>query len=157
VTQVIRLDNISAAKLIPVLRPLVPQQAHMAAYAPSNAIIISDIRIQHRSHPRNHPAHGQVRRAGDRRRHPLRYGGGGRGRDAGAPVQERSKQKGDPENEVIMVADKRTNSVLITGDELTRAADAQAGAAPRYAAGAERQRQGDLPGVRAARPRSPRC
>ena len=44
VTQVIRLDNISAAKLIPVLRPLVPQQAHMAAYAPSNAIIISDIR-----------------------------------------------------------------------------------------------------------------
>ena len=40
VTQVIRLDNISAAKLIPVLRPLVPQQAHMAAYAPSNAIII---------------------------------------------------------------------------------------------------------------------
>ena len=44
VTQVIRLDNISAAKLIPVLRPLVPQQAHLAAYAPSNAIIISDIR-----------------------------------------------------------------------------------------------------------------
>jgi len=44
VTQVIRLDNISAAKLIPVLRPLVPQQAHMAAYAPSNAILISDIR-----------------------------------------------------------------------------------------------------------------
>ena len=43
VTQVIRLDNISAAKLIPVLRPLVPQQAHMAAYAPSNAIIISDV------------------------------------------------------------------------------------------------------------------
>ena len=44
VTQVIRLENVSAAKLIPVLRPLVPQQAHMAAYAPSNAIIISDIR-----------------------------------------------------------------------------------------------------------------
>ena len=40
VTQVIRLENVSAAKLIPVLRPLVPQQAHMAAYAPSNAIII---------------------------------------------------------------------------------------------------------------------
>ncbi len=43
ITAVIRLDNISAAKLIPVLRPLVPQQAHMAAYAPSNAIIISDV------------------------------------------------------------------------------------------------------------------
>ena len=43
ITQVIRLENISAAKLIPVLRPLVPQQAHMAAYAPANAIIISDV------------------------------------------------------------------------------------------------------------------
>ena len=42
VTHVIQLENISAAKLIPVLRPLAPQQAHMAAYAGSNAIIISD-------------------------------------------------------------------------------------------------------------------
>ena len=33
VTQVIRLDNISAAKLIPVLRPLVPQQASRPAAA----------------------------------------------------------------------------------------------------------------------------
>ena len=48
VTQVIRLENISAAKLIPVLRPLVPQQAHMAAYAPSNAIIISDVSANER-------------------------------------------------------------------------------------------------------------
>lgn len=42
VTQVISLDNISATKLIPVLRPLVPQEGHMAAYADSNAIIITD-------------------------------------------------------------------------------------------------------------------
>lgn len=43
VTEVIQLDNIDAAKLIPILRPLVPQQSHMAAYANSNAIIVSDI------------------------------------------------------------------------------------------------------------------
>lgn len=42
VTQVIGLENISATKLIPVLRPLVPQEGHMAAYADSNAIIITD-------------------------------------------------------------------------------------------------------------------
>lgn len=42
VTQVVSLDNISATKLIPVLRPLVPQEGHMAAYADSNAIIITD-------------------------------------------------------------------------------------------------------------------
>src|SRR5690606_20733932 len=42
VTEVIQLQNVSAATLIPAVRPLAPQQAHMAAYAPSNAIIISD-------------------------------------------------------------------------------------------------------------------
>lgn len=41
VTQVIQLKNVNAAKLIPVLRPLVPQQGHMAAYADSNAILIA--------------------------------------------------------------------------------------------------------------------
>lgn len=42
VTQIIELKNVNASKLIPVLRPLVPQQGHMAAYADANAIIISD-------------------------------------------------------------------------------------------------------------------
>lgn len=44
VTRVIDLENISATKLIPVLRPLVPQEGHMAAYSDTNAIIISDTR-----------------------------------------------------------------------------------------------------------------
>ena len=42
ITQVMELENISATKLIPVLRPLVPQEGHMAAYSDTNAIIISD-------------------------------------------------------------------------------------------------------------------
>jgi len=42
ITEVFQLKNIDAAKLIPILRPLVPQQSHMAAYANSNAIILSD-------------------------------------------------------------------------------------------------------------------
>lgn len=41
-TQVISLKNVSAAKMLPVLRPLVPQQSHLAAYEPGNAIIIAD-------------------------------------------------------------------------------------------------------------------
>lgn len=41
-TQVISLKNVSAAKVLPVLRPLVPQQSHLAAYEPGNAIIIAD-------------------------------------------------------------------------------------------------------------------
>ncbi len=43
-TQVIQLKNISAAKILPAIRPLVPQHAHVAAYDPSNAIVITDIK-----------------------------------------------------------------------------------------------------------------
>jgi general secretion pathway protein D len=42
VTQAIVLENIGAAQLVPVLRPLLPQAAHLAAHPPSNALIIAD-------------------------------------------------------------------------------------------------------------------
>lgn len=42
VTRVIPLDNVPAAQLVPILRPLIPQQGHMVAYPPSNALIVSD-------------------------------------------------------------------------------------------------------------------
>src|SRR3954465_12612524 len=32
ITQVVAVENVSAAQLVPVLRPLMPQAAHMAAY-----------------------------------------------------------------------------------------------------------------------------
>ena len=41
VTQVIQLQNIGAAQLVPILRPLIPQNAHMAAHQSSNMLIIS--------------------------------------------------------------------------------------------------------------------
>ncbi len=42
VTQVIKVDNVPAAQLVPILRPLVPQQGHLAAYASTNTLIITD-------------------------------------------------------------------------------------------------------------------
>jgi len=119
VTQVIRLDNISAAKLIPVLRPLVPQQAHMAAYAPSNAIILSDIRsnigrivdIIERM-DRSAVQTTEILR--------LKYGVA---EDVVSMLNtlEKSRQGegADADKEAILVADKRTNSVVVTADELT--------------------------------------
>lgn len=119
VTQVIRLDNVSAAKLIPVLRPLVPQQAHMAAYAPSNAIIISDLRaninriidIIERM-DRSAVQTTQVVK--------LRYGVA---EDIVEMLRtlEKSQQGegGETDKEVTLVADKRTNSVVVTADELS--------------------------------------
>jgi len=121
VTQVIRLENISAAKLIPVLRPLVPQQAHMAAYAPSNAIIISDVsanidRIRDIIERMDKSAVQQTDIV------KLRYAVA---EDVVRMLDQLSKseakQKGGAEPEVLLVADSRTNSVLVSGDELERA------------------------------------
>jgi len=42
VTQVIPLKNLSAAQLVPLLRPLVPPYGHLAAYNAANMLIISD-------------------------------------------------------------------------------------------------------------------
>jgi general secretion pathway protein D len=119
VTQVIRLENVSAAKLIPVLRPLVPQQAHMAAYAPSNAIIISDVRANI----------DRIAKIIDRMDQSavketeivqLRYG------VASAVVEmlktlekSRAGEGADANDEASFVADKRTNSVIVTADEIS--------------------------------------
>ncbi|HKK22687.1 MAG TPA: type II secretion system secretin GspD [Pseudohaliea sp.] len=121
VTQVIRLDNISAAKLIPVLRPLVPQQAHMAAYAPSNAIIISDTAANIRRMvdiiermDRSATAETEVI--------SLKYAVAG---DVVGMLEKLNdsaqSQAGEAEPEVLLVPDQRTNSVLVNGDEMQRA------------------------------------
>jgi general secretion pathway protein D len=120
VTQVIRLENISAAKLIPVLRPLVPQQAHMAAYAPSNAIIISDIsanidRITEIIERMDQSAVQQTEII------QLRYAVA---EDVVRMLERLSKSESKnsgTESEVLLVADARTNSVLVNGDEIERA------------------------------------
>jgi general secretion pathway protein D len=42
VTQVLEVKNVSAAQLIPILRPMIAQYGHLAAYPASNILIISD-------------------------------------------------------------------------------------------------------------------
>ena len=119
VTQVIRLDNVSAAKLIPVLRPLVPQQAHMAAYAPSNAIIISDIRANIN---RLEEIIASMDQSAVKKTEiiKLKYG-------VATDVVEmlktleksRAGEGADANDEATLVADKRTNSVVVTADEVS--------------------------------------
>jgi general secretion pathway protein D len=42
ITRVLTIDHINAAQLVPILRPLVAQQGHLAAYPTTNVLIISD-------------------------------------------------------------------------------------------------------------------
>ena len=119
VTQVIRLDNVSAAKLIPVLRPLVPQQAHMAAYAPSNAIIISDIRanIDRISKIIDRMDQSAVKKTEIVK---LRYGVASDVVEMLKTLEKsRAGEGADANDEASLVADKRTNSVIVTADEVS--------------------------------------
>lgn len=122
VTEVIQLNNISAATLIPVLRPLAPQQAHMAAYAASNAVIISDtaaniarIREVIRQIDKSAVEHSDVIKLQNasaeevvRMLEQLQKSGAAAG-------------QGEPAKSLVLVADKRTNSVLVSGDDMQRA------------------------------------
>jgi general secretion pathway protein D len=42
VTQVLQVQNVGAAQLVPILRPLIPQYGHLAAHPGSNMLIVSD-------------------------------------------------------------------------------------------------------------------
>lgn len=42
VTRVIQIKHVAAAQMVPILRPLVPQQGHLAAYPGSNVLVVSD-------------------------------------------------------------------------------------------------------------------
>jgi len=42
VTHVVTVEHVNAAQLVPILRPLLPQEAHLAAYQPTNRLIITD-------------------------------------------------------------------------------------------------------------------
>jgi len=122
VTRVVQVDNVAAAQLVPILRPLVPQQGHLAAYPTTNVLIISDrasnverlltiirridqvsdseievITLQHASATEVVRVLNSLSRAGP-----------AAGKAAAAARQQ------------VLVADERTNSVLLGGDRSTR-------------------------------------
>lgn len=42
VTRVVRVEHVPVAQLVPILRPLIPNDGQLQAYAPSNTLLISD-------------------------------------------------------------------------------------------------------------------
>lgn len=116
VTQVVSVKNVQAAQLVPILRPLIPQYGHMAAHPASNMLIISDrsanvkrmVRIIQR-----------IDSAGDDDVQVLSL----EHASAGEVVRVLTSllQASGPEAaQISMVADERTNSVLVSGDRSAR-------------------------------------
>jgi general secretion pathway protein D len=112
VTQVLAVKNVSAAQLVPVLRPLMPQNAQLSAVTGANILILSDhannvnrmIRIIERI--------DQVGSA-DIDVIPLLSATAA---DTARVITSLLAQAGEGSNNVKIVADERSNSVLVSGD-----------------------------------------
>ena len=122
VTRIIQVQNVSAAQIVPILRPLIPPQGHLAAYTPTNVLIISDTagnveriaaiiaRIDLASNEDveivalRHASATEIVRV--------------------LTALEQGKGRNDPAAAVgtppRMVADERSNSILLSGDKASR-------------------------------------
>ncbi len=122
VTQVIEIENVNAAQLVPSLRPLIPQQGHLAYIPGTNTLVISDraanvnrlMRIIERLDRAGDDDIDLVRLENASAAEIVRvvntlFAGAGAG-----------QQGGDPSHTVKVVADDRTNSVLISGEQSQR-------------------------------------
>ncbi len=119
VTQIVTLQNGSAAAFVPLLRPLIPQQGHLAAYPAGNMLIISDrasnvsrmlkiiARMDDGEDQQTDLIALQNASATDLVRTLNQLAQGAGGAEAGAAA-------------VKIVADERTNSVLISGEKSLR-------------------------------------
>ncbi len=119
VTQVIQVQNVGAAQLVPILRPLIPQYGHLAAHPASNMLIISD---RSANVDRMMKIVRRIDLAGDEEIEVIRLENASAG-DVVRVVTSLTQSANRAEsgaNALGLVADERTNSVLISGDRASR-------------------------------------
>jgi general secretion pathway protein D len=118
VTQVVQVQNVGAAQLVPILRPLIPQYGHLAAHPGSNMLIISDrsenvdrmLRIIRRIDQSNDDEIEVVR---------LEHASAAEVVRVLTSLTQAPRPDGAPVS-TSLVADARTNSVLVGGDKSER-------------------------------------
>ena len=116
VTQVLAVKNVSAAQLVPVLRPLMPQNAQLSAVTGANILILSD-----RASNVNRMMRiiARIDQVGDANIDviPLQSATAA---DTARVLTTLMAQTGEAAAGVKIVADDRSNSVLVSGDATTR-------------------------------------
>jgi len=118
VTQVVQVQNIGAAQLVPILRPLIPQYGHLAAHPGSNMLIISDraanvdrmLRIIRRIDQSNDDDIEVIR---------LEHASAAEVVRVLTALAQTPRADGVPVT-TSLVSDARTNSILIGGDKSER-------------------------------------
>jgi general secretion pathway protein D len=117
VTQVIQVRNVSAAQLVPILRPLIPQYGHLAAYPSSNMLIIAD-----RAANVNRLARiiERIDQTGDADIEVIRLEHASSADIVRVLNSLTSAQGAEAAGGARIVADDRTNSVLLSGEASQR-------------------------------------
>ena len=119
ITKVITLDHVPAAQLVPILRPLVPQQGHLAAYNPTNTLIITD-------HAANIKRLILIIRSIDRPESdeleiiPLRHASASELVRILNSLHASGGGKAAQAKKITLAADDRTNSILMSGERSAR-------------------------------------
>ena len=119
VTRVIEVEHVAAAQLVPILRPLVPPQGHLAAYPQSNVLIVSDrasnidriLKIIKRI---DQPTSGEIEIIA------LEYAAASDLVRVLNTLQQQGGKGQTASTKPTLVADERTNSILIGGDRSER-------------------------------------
>ncbi|MGQ0428888.1 MAG: type II secretion system secretin GspD [Gammaproteobacteria bacterium] len=117
VTQVVQVRNVSAAQLVPILRPMMPQAAHLAAYVPANILIISD-RASNVSRMMRIIA--RIDRTGDGDFEMIRLEHASANEIVRVINAISAAQGTEGGGAGRVVADERTNSVLVSGESSQR-------------------------------------
>lgn len=113
VTTVMTVENVPVAQLVPILRPLLPQNAHLSAYPPTNVLIVSD---RASNIDRINRLVQQVDRAGDDEVDMVRLENASAAEIASILAGlQRADEETIPANQVRFSVDERTNSLLISG------------------------------------------
>ena len=116
VTRVVMVDYVNAMQLVPILRPLIPQQGHMAAFPSSNVLIVSDradniARIIQLVKRIDRPSNDDVEVLA------LQHASAAEMVRVLSAIKKSSGVGKQATRAPMLVADERTNSVLIGGDK----------------------------------------
>ena len=117
-TRVILVNNVAAAQLVPILRPLIPQYGHLAAHPASNMLIISDrsanvdriVTIIRRIDQSSDEEYEVIR---------LSHASAAETVRVVSSLQQGTAVEGTGRRTTV-VADERTNSILVSGEKTER-------------------------------------
>ena len=119
VTRVVQLSHVPAAQLVPILRPLVPQQGHLAAYNPTNTLILTDYagnisRLLKIIADVDQPGNDELEII------RLEHASATELVRILSSLQAGTAKGGAQANTLTLAADDRTNSILMSGDRTSR-------------------------------------